>query len=65
MKKSERLNHMMMYLNDFDYFNLSDLINKYNISRSTALRDIASLEELGMPIYAEQGRYGRYVILKK
>ncbi|AJH00609.1 transcriptional regulator [Clostridium beijerinckii] len=64
MKKSERLNHMMMYLNDFDYFNLSDLINKYNISRSTALRDIASLEELGMPIYAEQGRYGRYVILK-
>lgn len=64
MKKSERLNHMMIYLNDFDYFNLSDLMNKYNISKSTALRDISSLEELGMPIYAEQGRYGRYVILK-
>jgi len=53
-----------MYLNDVDYFNLSDLMNKYNISKSTALRDISSLEELGMPIYAEQGRYGRYVILK-
>lgn len=64
MKKSERLNHMIMYLNDVDYFNLSDLMNKYNISKSTALRDISSLEELGMPIYAEQGRYGRYVILK-
>ena len=64
MKKSERLNHMMIYLNDFDYFNLSDLMNKYDISKSTALRDISSLEELGMPIYAEQGRYGRYVILK-
>ncbi len=64
MKKSERLNHMIMYLNDLDYFNLSDLMNKYNISKSTALRDISSLEELGMPIYAEQGRYGRYVILK-
>lgn len=64
MKKSERLNHMMIYLNDLNYFNLSDLMNKYNISKSTALRDISSLEELGMPIYAEQGRYGRYVILK-
>ncbi len=64
MKKSERLNHMIMYLNDVDYFNLSDLMNKYNISKSTALRDISSLEELGMPIYAEQGRYGRYIILK-
>lgn len=64
MKKSERLNHMIMYLNDLDCFNLSDLMNKYNISKSTALRDISSLEELGMPIYAEQGRYGKYVILK-
>lgn len=64
MKKSERLNHMIMYLNDLDFFNLSDLMDRYNISKSTALRDISSLEELGMPIYAEQGRYGRYIILK-
>lgn len=64
MKKSERLNHMIMYLNDLDHFNLSDLMNKYNISKSTALRDISALEELGMPIYVEQGRYGKYVILK-
>ena len=64
MKKSERLNHMIMYLNDLEHFNLSDLMDKYNISKSTALRDISSLEALGMPIYAEQGRYGRYVLLK-
>lgn len=64
MKKSERLNHMIMYLNDLESFNLSNLMNKYNISKSTALRDISSLEELGMPIYSEQGRYGRYVLLK-
>lgn len=64
MKKAERLNHMIIYLNDLDYFNLSHLMNKYNISKSTALRDISSLEEMGMPIYAEQGRNGRYVILR-
>lgn len=64
MKKSERLNDMMRYLNGREFFNLSDLMNTYAISKSTALRDIASLEQLGMPIFSEHGRYGRYGILK-
>lgn len=64
MKKSERLNDMMRYLNNLEFFNLNDLMEKYNISKSTALRDISSLEQLGMPIYAEHGRHGRYGILK-
>lgn len=64
MKKSERINDMIRFLNDKQYFNLNDLINKYNISKSTALRDISSLEELGMPIFSESGRYGRYGLLK-
>ncbi|NEU27453.1 YafY family transcriptional regulator [Paenibacillus polymyxa] len=65
MKKSERLNDMIRYLNSREYFNLNDLIDKYHISKSTALRDISSLEQLGMPIYSEHGRHGRYGILKK
>ncbi|MEY9974673.1 putative DNA-binding transcriptional regulator YafY [Lysinibacillus sp. RC46] len=64
MKKSERLNDMIRYLNSREYFNLNDLMAKYNISKSTALRDISSLEQLGMPIFSEHGRYGRYGILK-
>lgn len=64
MNKSERLNDMMIYLNNKNSFNLSHLMEKYNISRSTALRDIQSLEQIGMPIYAEYGRYGGYGILK-
>ena len=64
MKKSERLNDMIRYLNGLDFFNLGDLMNKYNISKSTALRDINSLEQLGMPIFSVYGRYGRYGILK-
>jgi len=51
MKKSERLNDMIRYLNNLEYFNLQDLMTKYNISKSTALRDISSLEQLGMPIF--------------
>jgi len=64
MKKAERLNDMIQYLNGLEFFNLHDLMTKYNISKSTALRDISSLEQLGMPIFSEHGRHGRYGILK-
>lgn len=63
MKKSERLNDMMIYLNDKKYFNLKDIMERYSLSKSTALRDIQSLEEIGMPIYSTSGRNGRYGIL--
>ena len=64
MKKSERINDMMMYLNNKETFNLKDIMEKYSISKNTALRDIRSLEEIGMPIYSFSGRNGRYKILK-
>ncbi|TLS48417.1 YafY family transcriptional regulator [Paenibacillus antri] len=64
MNKSERLNDMIRYLNGKEFFNLHDLMEKYQISKSTALRDVESLEQLGMPIFVEHGRYGRYGILK-
>ena len=63
MNKSERINDMMLFLNDRSLFNLKDIMEKYNISRSTALRDISSLEEIGMPIYSQTGRNGHYRIL--
>ena len=63
MNKSERINDMMLFLNDKSSFNLKDIMEKYNISRSTALRDISSLEEIGMPIYSQTGRNGHYRIL--
>lgn len=63
MTKTERVNDMLRFLNDKDRFNLRDIMNRYNISRSTALRDIRSLEELGMPIYSESGRNGAYGVL--
>lgn len=64
MNKSERINDMIIYLNGKNYFNIKDLMQKYNISRSTAIRDIRSLETIGMPLFSEHGRHGRYGILK-
>ncbi|MEN1758950.1 helix-turn-helix transcriptional regulator [Anoxynatronum sibiricum] len=64
MNKSERLNDMMLFLNDRNFFNLKDLMEKYTISKSTALRDVHSMEEMGMPIYSQSGRNGYYGILQ-
>jgi predicted DNA-binding transcriptional regulator YafY len=63
MNKSERLNDMMLFLNNRKTFNLVDLTGRYGISKSTAIRDIQSLEALGMPIYTTAGRNGHYNIL--
>lgn len=63
MRKSERLNDMMIYLNDKKSFQLKHIMERYAISKSTALRDIQSLEEIGMPIYSRPGRNGHYGIL--
>ncbi|PAD21512.1 helix-turn-helix transcriptional regulator [Terribacillus saccharophilus] len=63
MRRSERLQDMLQYTNEKKQFNLKDLIEKYRISRSTAIRDVQALEMLGMPIYAEHGRNGKYVVL--
>ena len=65
MNKSERINDMMFYLNKKNQFNLKDITEKYGISKRTALRDIQSLEKLGVPIYSEVGRHGKYKIVNK
>lgn len=63
MKKAERINAMIHFLADKKSFNLKELMARYNISKSTALRDIQSLEEIGLPIFSELGRYGKYQLL--
>lgn len=65
MKKSERINRMLRFINQKQQFTLQDLMDEFQISKRTALRDIAVLEEIGAPIYAEYGRYGGYRLLKQ
>lgn len=63
MKKSERLNQELIFLKDKKSFQLRDLIDGFAISERTALRDIAELEALGVPLYTETGRLGGYRVL--
>ncbi|WP_340229741.1 helix-turn-helix transcriptional regulator [Saccharibacillus sacchari] len=63
MKKAERLNAMQRYAYRKRRFTLRELMDEFGISRSTAIRNIQSLEELGLPLFAEQGRLGGYRVL--
>lgn len=39
-------------------------MNEFNISRSTAIRDIREIKAMGMPLVAEVGRDGGYFVMK-
>ncbi|PKE11810.1 hypothetical protein CW685_05105 [Macrococcoides caseolyticum] len=64
MKKSTRLNHMITFINENPEFKLIDLMNEFNVSRSTALRDIKDLEYLGVPLYSTNGKNGGYKVIR-
>lgn len=63
MNKAERLNQELIFLNYKNFFQIKDLMEEFHISKRTALRDIAELEQMGLSIYAENGRNGGYHII--
>lgn len=63
MKKVERINTIMRYINNRARFTVSEIMREFNISRSTAIRDIREIETMGMPLIAEVGRDGGYVVM--
>lgn len=64
MKKSERINTIMRYINNRAHFTISEIMEEFEISRSTAIRDIREIEAMGLPLVAEVGRSGGYSVLK-
>jgi predicted DNA-binding transcriptional regulator YafY len=63
MKKVERINTIMRYINNRAHFTISEIMREFNISRSTAIRDIREIEAMGMPLVAEVGRDGGYMVM--
>lgn len=53
----------MRYINNRSHFTISEIIQEFNISRSTAIRDIREIEAMGMPLIAEVGRAGGYFVM--
>lgn len=65
MERSERLNQELIFLSYKNGFHIKDLMTTFAISKRTALRDIQSLEQLGLTFYVEPGRYGGYKLTKR
>lgn len=63
MKKVERINIIMRYINNRAHFTISEIMREFDISRSTAIRDIKEIEAMGMPLVAEVGRDGGYFVM--
>lgn len=63
MKKVERINVIMRYINNRAHFTITEIMQEFNISRSTAIRDIREIEAMGMPLVAEVGRDGGYSVM--
>ncbi|GLC90053.1 helix-turn-helix transcriptional regulator [Lysinibacillus piscis] len=63
MKKVERINVIMRYINNRSHFTISEIMREFHISRATAIRDIREIEAMGMPLVAEVGRAGGYFVM--
>ncbi|WPK13113.1 HTH domain-containing protein [Lysinibacillus louembei] len=63
MKKVERINVMMRYINNRSHFTISEIMREFHVSRATAIRDIQEIEAMGMPLVAEVGRAGGYFVM--
>ncbi len=63
MKKVERINVIMRYINNRAHFTITEIMREFNVSRSTAIRDIREIEAMGMPLVAEVGRDGGYFVM--
>jgi len=63
MNKVERINTIMRYINNRAHFTISEIMQEFDISRSTAIRDVKEIEALGMPLDAEVGRDGGYYVM--
>ncbi len=61
MNRIDRLTAIIIYLQGRKYVPVKDLSERYNISERTVYRDLAALQEAGVPIGSEPGR-GYFIV---
>lgn len=64
MKKTERVNLIMRYINNRAHFTIAEIQREFKISRATAIRDINEIQEMGFPLTTELGRGGGYFVMQ-
>ncbi|QBO36845.1 WYL domain-containing transcriptional regulator [Periweissella cryptocerci] len=63
-EKFDRINTMMRYMNNRQTFTLRELADEFHVSKRTALRDVQTIESLGMPLEAQVGNGGGYSVMR-
>ncbi|GGE61286.1 helix-turn-helix transcriptional regulator [Priestia taiwanensis] len=63
MSKAKRLLDILVFATTKRVFTAQEIADEFNISIRTVHRYIIDLSEMGLPIYAEQGRNGGYKVL--
>jgi len=64
MTKTDRINTVMRYKNNRQFITIHELMTHFNVSRSTIIRDLNTIQELGMPLTATVGRDGGYAVMQ-
>jgi predicted DNA-binding transcriptional regulator YafY len=65
MSKSRRLIDVMMAINTKREFTARELAEEFGVSVRTIQRDLRTLEDIGVPLYAEMGAKGGYRLLNQ
>ncbi|MCL1696934.1 MULTISPECIES: YafY family protein [unclassified Lysinibacillus] len=63
MSKAKRLLDILVFVSAKKKFTAQEVADEFNISIRTVHRYILDLSDMGLPIYAEQGRNGGYTVL--
>ncbi|WP_374966506.1 helix-turn-helix transcriptional regulator [Lysinibacillus sp. RS5] len=63
MSKAKRLLDILLFVSAKKKFTAQEVADEFNISIRTVHRYILDLSDMGLPIYAEQGRNGGYTVL--
>ncbi len=63
MSKAKRLIDILLFISAKKKFTAQEIADDFNISVRTVHRYLLDLSDMGLPIYAEQGRNGGYTVL--
>jgi len=61
--KVDRILEIIIYLMNHDNVSASYLAKRFHVSVRTIQRDMVSISSIGIPVYAEGGKYGGYSVL--
>lgn len=64
MKRFDRILGILLFLRGGQVISANDLARRFHVSARTVFRDLETLSQLGVPLYAERGREGGFRLVE-